>query len=233
MALTVQLSKEFAIMYGGNVILYATDFSLEINKETIDITKLGDSWKNKVVDLKGFTVSFNGIVTRGETSNSHIWHVGQTYALNAYVLQGGKGWKSQAAGNVGFNPETDSGAKWLEIGTYAAGTTYALGDLIYYITVANEKRIYKSLQATNLAHDPGSSPTWWERLTHNFETLVKDILDSNLAVKCTIKPSGATTVYLYGDGVLSSMSPSITVGDKVTFSGTFEGTGALTAVAIP
>ncbi len=40
MATDVKLSSEFTIIYGGEVIAYATDFTLERAKEVVDITKL-------------------------------------------------------------------------------------------------------------------------------------------------------------------------------------------------
>ena len=44
---------------------------------------------------------------------------------------------------------------------YNAGTTYALGDLSYRVST---HRVYRSLQASNLAHTPESSPTWWQEI---------------------------------------------------------------------
>ena len=47
----------------------ATDFDFEANKETIDITTLDDDgWKQFMVDLKEFKVSFSGLFTRGSES---------------------------------------------------------------------------------------------------------------------------------------------------------------------
>lgn len=46
--------------------------------------------------------------------------------------------------------------------TWSGATTYALGDLSGYAPVAGQPQtVYRSLQATNLNHDPATSPTWW------------------------------------------------------------------------
>jgi hypothetical protein len=44
---------------------------------------------------------------------------------------------------------------------YAAGTTYGIGALV---SVAADFTIYESLQGTNLAHTPSTSPYWWRIL---------------------------------------------------------------------
>jgi hypothetical protein len=44
---------------------------------------------------------------------------------------------------------------------YAGGTTYALGNLVSVAT-GTRQDVYKSLQNSNTAHAPASSPTWWE-----------------------------------------------------------------------
>ena len=49
-------------------------------------------------------------------------------------------------------PETDYAA-------WSAATTYALGDKV--IVTTGVHKIYESLQATNLNHDPTTSPDWW------------------------------------------------------------------------
>lgn len=66
MATVPELSKSFTLSYASKVIAKCTDFSLEINKEVIDITSLSSgAWKEKLVDLKEWKISFNGLVTRG------------------------------------------------------------------------------------------------------------------------------------------------------------------------
>jgi hypothetical protein len=50
----------------NNTIGFATDFNLEINKSTVDITTLSSAgWKQFLVDLKDWKVSFSGLTTRG------------------------------------------------------------------------------------------------------------------------------------------------------------------------
>ena len=227
MGTTPILSKEFAIIYGGEVIAYATDFSLERNKEIIEILRLGSNWKEKLADLKDWKVSFNALVTRTDNVIPHIWKPLTAYVNGNSVIIGGNAYT--ANGNTtGENPLTNGGVRWVESIEYASGTTYPLGRLVYRTTAANEKRIYKSLQASNTNHEPTTSPTWWERIETGYEALLTEIRENEIPVKVTIKPNVAGTTYYYGEGILTALSASISVGDKTTFSGTFEGTGILT-----
>ena len=226
MATDVKLSSEFTIIYGGEVIAYATDFTLERNKEIVDITKLGDTWKNKKTVLKDFSISFNAMITRGDTVTASLWSVSTAYSAGDYVVLAGNAYEAQGS-TTGDNPTTDDGTNWLETSDYASGTTYAAGDMVYYQTVEEEKRIYISLVGSNLGNNPPDSATQWERLETNYESLLNELKSNDTAVKCTIKPTAAGETYYYGDGVITSLSASIGVADKATFSGTFEGTGEL------
>ena len=59
------LGSEMSVLYDSSVIAYTTDFDLEVNKETIDVTSLASgSWKEFDVDFKDWGVNFNGLVTR-------------------------------------------------------------------------------------------------------------------------------------------------------------------------
>jgi predicted secreted protein len=49
-----------------NSVGFTTDFSLEINKSTVDVTRLASAgWKEYLIDLKDWKVSFSGFGTRG------------------------------------------------------------------------------------------------------------------------------------------------------------------------
>ena len=65
------LSKTMSITYGGVAIARLTGWSLEVNKETVEITNFDSSasWKEFLVDLKDWSVSFDGIVTRTGTGD--------------------------------------------------------------------------------------------------------------------------------------------------------------------
>lgn len=228
MGTDVKLSSEFTIIYGGEVIAYCTDFTLEKNKEIIDITKLGDTWKNKKVSTKDFSISFNGMITRDDTVTASLWNPLTAYSAGAYVVLAGKAWEAQGS-TTGDNPTTDDGTNWIETSEYAAGTTYAAGDMVYITSVTQETRIYKSLQGSNLGNDPLTETAYWERLESNYESLLKELQNNDTEVLCTIKPSTTNETYYYGNGVLTSLSASITQGDKATFSGSFEGSGSLSA----
>ena len=59
-------SKELLFKYGGMIIAKTSSFSLEVNKETIDVTTLDDSeWQRIIAGQKSFSLSVDGIVTRG------------------------------------------------------------------------------------------------------------------------------------------------------------------------
>lgn len=74
MAITPILSKAMTLSIGGKVIARCTDFTLEINKEVIEITSLSSQgWKEKLVDLKEWKVSFNALVTRGADATYSVY----------------------------------------------------------------------------------------------------------------------------------------------------------------
>lgn len=226
------LSKEFAIIHGGEVIAYATDFTTEINKEEIDITKLGDAWKQKKIDTKDFSVSFNGMVTRGDAITPYLWDPLQAYAAGDFVVLAGKAYEAQSA-TTGDNPSTDLGTNWIEVSVYSALATYDAGDLVYVTSVANEKRIYKSLTAANTGNDPLVSPTNWERLEANFESLLEDLRNNQESIVIALKPSGASTQYKYGNALLTTLSVAAKQGSVVTYAGKVSGTGPLSTATTP
>ena len=65
------LSKTMSITYGGVAVARLTGWSLEVNKETVDITNFDSAgaWREFLVDLKDWSVSFDGIVTRTGTGD--------------------------------------------------------------------------------------------------------------------------------------------------------------------
>ena len=68
----VRLAKEFVIKYRGSVIARCRDFSLSINKNTVDITSFDTaSWEEYVGDLKTWSISFSSMLTR--TSTATTW----------------------------------------------------------------------------------------------------------------------------------------------------------------
>jgi predicted secreted protein len=65
------LSKNITIKYAGEAIARLTGYSLEINKETVDITSFDSAgWKEFLVDLKEWNISFDGIVVRQSAADS-------------------------------------------------------------------------------------------------------------------------------------------------------------------
>lgn len=134
MATDVILGKAMTLTYDSKVIARCTDFTIEVNKEPIDITTLQSAgWKEKKVDLKEWSISFNALVTRGAD------------------------------------------------GTYSV-----------------------------------------------YDEFLADILDTDTAIAVSLDDTdGSGTISVGGDVFLTSLSTGVTVGDKVTYSGTLEGTGAL------
>ena len=64
--LRIEISSISVKLITNETLGFATDFDFEVNKETIDITHLSSSgWKEFLVDLKEWKVSFSGLVTRG------------------------------------------------------------------------------------------------------------------------------------------------------------------------
>ena len=65
------LSKTMSITNEGVAIARLTGWSLEVNKETVDITNFdsASAWREFLVDLKDWSVSFDGIVTRTGTGD--------------------------------------------------------------------------------------------------------------------------------------------------------------------
>ena len=58
MALTTKLAKEMSISYSGDTLLLVTDFTFEVNKETIDVTTFDSAgWREFLVDLKDWKIS--------------------------------------------------------------------------------------------------------------------------------------------------------------------------------
>ena len=65
------LSKTAILKIDGVAIAKLTGWSLEVNKETVDVTSLDSpsAWREFLVDLKDWSVSFDGIVTRVGTGD--------------------------------------------------------------------------------------------------------------------------------------------------------------------
>lgn len=60
------LAKSILVKYNGTTIAKATGYSLEVNKEEIEISTLdSDGWKKVIGGLKSWSVSTDGLVIRG------------------------------------------------------------------------------------------------------------------------------------------------------------------------
>jgi len=67
---TPLLSKQMSIVIDGSTLGCATDFSLSVNKDLIEIACLDADSKQSIPDLYGWTVSFSGMVMRTSTIDS-------------------------------------------------------------------------------------------------------------------------------------------------------------------
>lgn len=65
---TPLFSKQMLVQFDGSTLGCATDFSLSVNKDFIEIACLGSTGaKQQVPDLYGWTISFSGLVMREPT----------------------------------------------------------------------------------------------------------------------------------------------------------------------
>jgi hypothetical protein len=61
---TPLFSKQMSIVIDGSTLGCATDFSLSVDKDLIEIACLESTSKSSVPDLYSWTISFNGMVIR-------------------------------------------------------------------------------------------------------------------------------------------------------------------------
>jgi hypothetical protein len=128
------LGKEFVIVYDGSAIGLATDFTLSVDKKTVDVTTLASAgWTDYMAMDKNWTVDFNGLVSR-------------------------------TSGDV----------------------------------------------------------------SRGYGYLMNSMLTVDTSVVGYVKPNFVGNDYWYGNGFLTSLKLTGGVGNKVTFSGSFQGTGSLT-----
>jgi hypothetical protein len=72
MAATNLFSKQMSIVLDGSTMGCATDFSLAVNKDIIEIACLGSSGaKMAVPDMYGWSVSFSGMVMQTKTKTQY------------------------------------------------------------------------------------------------------------------------------------------------------------------
>lgn len=79
---------------------------------------------------------------------------------------------------------------------YSAATTYAIGAVVRY-----NNRLYESLQATNLNHQPDTSATWWldigvDNLHASFDNSVSTSSSALTAMTIVFKPGAIDSIAL-------------------------------------
>jgi predicted secreted protein len=89
--------REFTIIAdssnGGMVVGYATDFTLTINKKTVDVTTLASAgWTDKMVTDKDWSFDVTGLVSRtsGDASVGYNYLMNQILTNDASVQIGAK-----------------------------------------------------------------------------------------------------------------------------------------------
>jgi len=241
MAFNPILSKDFVLRYGGQVIAKCKDFTLDINKETIEVTTLdSDGWKQKLVDMKEWSASFNGLVARAVSGDVDIalsyWKAATTYADLDEVVFGGEIYVSDVASNLGNNPAEDSGANWDVKAAYAGGTTYDADELIVQTATVDGvsvSTIYISQQGSNTGNTPNvDDGTYWKAATLNFSYLLDELIGNDTAVEFALVLNSSADTYQYGDCYIVSLSLSGAVGDVSSYSGSLEGTGLLSIATV-
>lgn len=108
-------------------------------------------------------------------------------------------------------PETDYTA-------YSAATTYALDNRVIVVGT-NEHRVYESLQNSNIAHTPLTSPTWWLNVSATnrwkmFDELMNSQTSQANSIEVTVNTGDerADTVTLLN---VSAATVQVTVTDTV------------------
>ncbi|MFW6015321.1 MAG: phage tail tube protein, partial [bacterium] len=68
--MSLRLSKEFVIKYDDEIVARCTDFSLEINRSTIDLSSLDSgSWREIMSDQREWRISFNALIAKEGSTN--------------------------------------------------------------------------------------------------------------------------------------------------------------------
>lgn len=111
-------------------------------------------------------------------------------------------------------PESDAPA-------WASGTTYALNDL-----VIKSHRVYKSIQASNLNHDPANSPTWWidtgpTNRWAMFDDVVGSSTSATASMTIVLSPGMVDSLALLEVGA-ETVSVTMTVGPDTVYSKTVQ-----------
>lgn len=116
MAVVPILAKQITISFNGDVIARSADYSLEINKETIEITTLdSQGWKEFLVDLKEWSVTVNGLVTRGLEAGKTVYDdllqniINSDVVVPIVMVDTGDGGTINLSGNVYLTGLSKSG----------------------------------------------------------------------------------------------------------------------------
>ena len=98
--MSVLLGPQMTILYDASLIAYAQDFDFTVNREVIDITTLSSGyWKEHMVNMKDWSISFNGLVTSTDASDVSIGYDGLLYDIKNQSSSITVGIKPNASGN--------------------------------------------------------------------------------------------------------------------------------------
>lgn len=113
---------------------------------------------------------------------------------------------------------------------YAAGTTYDTGDLV---TIANDSYVYISQADSNTGNNPYTDDgTYWKKYLRDYDGLIQELKENNSSVEIIVRSNTTDDKFEAGNGFITSLRMSGSVGDKATFSGTVEGTADLETFTI-
>jgi len=153
------------------VKLYVWDATVTYNIGSIAVNSSG----------VGFTSLINANLNNALPANTdahwaelpQVWNSGTTYSIGQKVYSIGfntipnvyhepEVFYSLQNSNTNKDPDHQPSFWSRTPPTYAAGTTYGLGDTVLYTASANDNgKSYVSIQAGNVGHTPSSSPTFW------------------------------------------------------------------------
>ena len=106
--------------------------------------------------------------------------------------------------------------------TYAAGTTYALNVFVIY-----NNKVYQSLQASNVGHQPDTSPTWWQYISFGnklsmFDAEVNTLTTATTSLVTVVQPLSIinSLAYLELQGTQLRVEITDGVGGPTTYDRT-------------
>lgn len=117
---------------------------------------------------------------------------------------------------------------------YSNVVEYSEGDLVYIEDLVNgDGYTYQSVIDENEDNNPLTDDgTNWIKVRNDYDGLLQDLKQSNAPIEIAIKSNVVGDKFEVGEGYITSLKVSGSVGDKTVFSGTVEGTEDLETFTI-